>query len=83
LLAHQALQPLDSTLEKLYACSGPPSIPPKQLLLALLLQAIYGLCSEPLLLEQLDDNILYQWFVDLGADDSIWHNSTFTYPSFG
>ena len=78
LLAHEALKRLDSRFEKLYACSGRPSIPPEQLLLALLLQAIYGLRSKRLLLEQLDDNMLYRWFVGLGADHPIWHNSTFT-----
>lgn len=53
-------------------------LPPEQLLLALLLQAIYGLRSERLLLEQLDCNLLYRWFVGLAADDPIWHHSSFS-----
>ena len=48
------------------------------MLLALLLQAIYGLRSERLLLEQLDYNLLCRWFVGLGADDPVWHHSSFS-----
>ena len=65
-------------MEQLHASAGRPSIPPEQLLLALLLQAIYGLRSERLLLEQLNDNMLYRWFVGLGADDPLWHHSSFS-----
>ena len=78
LLANEALKGLDRTFEQLYACSGRPSIPPEQLLRSLLLQAIYGLRSERLLLEQLDYNMLYRWFVGLGADDPIWHQTSFS-----
>ena len=77
-LANEALKGLDRTFEQLYACSGRPSIPPEQLLRSLLLQAIYGLRSQRLLLEQLDDNMLYRWFVGLGADDPIWHQTSFS-----
>ena len=77
-LANEALKRLDRTLEQLYASAGRPSIPPEQLLLALLLQAIYGLRSERLLLEQLNYNMLYRWFVGLGADDPLWHHSSFS-----
>ena len=61
-LANEALplQRLNTTFDQLYAAAGRPSIPPEQLLLALLLQAIYGLRSERLLLEQLNYNMLYQ-----------------------
>ena len=65
-------------MEQLYASAGRPSIPPEQLLLALLLQAVYGLRSERLLLEPLNDNMLYRWFVGLGADDPLWHHSSFS-----
>ena len=57
---NEALKHLDRTLDELYAASGRPSIPPEQLLRALLPQAIYGLGSERLLLEQLDYNMVYR-----------------------
>ena len=53
-------------------------MPPEQLLLASLLQAFYGIRSERLLLEQLQYNLLFRWFVGLGPDDPIWHPTTFT-----
>ncbi len=55
-----------------------PSIPLEQQLLALLLQAFYGIRSERLLLEQLQYNLLFCWFVGLNPDDPIWHPTTFT-----
>jgi transposase len=61
-----------------YALEGRPSVPPEQLLLASLLQAFYGIRSERLLLEQLDYNLLFRWFVGLSPDDAIWHPTTFT-----
>ena len=48
-------------------------MPPEQLLLASLLQAVYGIRSERLLLEMMDDNLLFRWFVGLSPDDPIWH----------
>ena len=57
---------------------GRPTIPPEQLLLALLLQAIYGIRSERMLIEQLDYNLLFRWFVGLNPDDPVWHPTTFT-----
>ena len=77
-LADQALDRLNPTFCKLYPEGGRPSIPPEQLLLALLLQAIYGIRSERMLMEQLDYNLLFRWFVGLTPDDSIWHPTTFT-----
>jgi transposase len=56
---------------------GRPSVPPEQLLLASLLQAFYGIRSERLLLEQLDYNLLFRWFVGLSPDDPIWHPTTY------
>jgi hypothetical protein len=53
-------------------------VPPEQLLLASLLQAFYGIRSERLLLEQLNYNLLFRWFVGLSPDDPIWHPTTFT-----
>src|ERR1019366_2926187 len=60
---------LNRSLGKLYASEGRPSIPPEQLLSALLLQAFYGIRSERQLMEQLDYNLLYRWFVGLSPDD--------------
>ncbi len=77
-LADQALDRLNPTFSKLYPEGGRPSIPPEQLLLTLLLQAIYGISSERLLIEQLDYNLLFRWFVGLNPDDPVWHSTTFT-----
>jgi transposase len=57
---------------------GRPSIPPERLLRALLLQAFYSVRSERLLMEQLDYNLLFRWFVGLGIDDLVWHPTAFT-----
>jgi len=77
-LADQALDRLNPTFCRLYPEGGRPSIPPEQLLLALLLQAIYGIRSERMLIEQLDYNLLFRWFVGLNPDDPVWHPTTFT-----
>jgi transposase len=77
-LADQALDRLNPTFCELYASEGRPSVPPEQLLLASLLQAFYGIRSERLLLEQLNYNLLFRWFVGLSPDDPIWHPTTFT-----
>jgi transposase len=77
-LADQALDRLNPTFSALYAAEGPPSVPPEQLLIASLLQAFYGIRSERLLLEQLNYNLLFRWFVGLSPDDPIWHPTTFT-----
>jgi transposase len=62
----------------LYAETGRPSIPPEQLLRALLLQVLQTIRSERQLMEQLDFNLLYRWFVGLGLDEPVWHPTTFT-----
>jgi len=77
-LAYQSLDRLNPTFARLYASEGRPSVPPEQLLLASLLQAFYGIRSERLLLEQLNYNLLFRWFVGLSPDDPIWHPTTFT-----
>ena len=76
-LADQALDRLNPTFCQLYPEGGRPSIPPEQLLLALLLQAIYGIRSQRMLIEQLDYNLLFRWFVDLNPDDLVWHPTTY------
>ncbi len=77
-LADHALDRLNPTFCRLYPEGGRPSIPPEQRLLALLLQAIYGVRLERMLIEQLDYNLLFSWFVGLNPDDPVWHATTFT-----
>jgi transposase len=57
---------------------GRPSIPPEQLLRAMLLQAFYSIRSERLLMERLEYDLLFKWFVGLGVDDAVWDHSTFS-----
>jgi transposase len=73
-----ALARLSSRFDRLYSTTGRPSIPPEKLLRALLLQMLYSIRSERLLMEELDYNILYRWFVGLSLDDPIWDATTFT-----
>ena len=73
-----ALAALSSEFERLYASIGRPSIAPEKLLRALLLQAFYSVRSERQLLEQLDYNLLFRWFVGLGVDDPVWDVTVFT-----
>ncbi|WP_210421916.1 IS5 family transposase, partial [Bradyrhizobium nitroreducens] len=77
-LVRAVLSDLNRTLSGLYSKEGRPSIPPEQLLSALLLQAFYGIRSERQLMEQLDYNLLYRWFVGLSPDDPVWDPTTFT-----
>jgi transposase len=76
-LADQTLDRFNPSFCKLYPEGGRPSIPPEQLLLALLLQAIYGIRSERMLFEQLDYNRLCRWFAGLNPGDPVWHTTTF------
>lgn len=69
---------LSARLQALYATVGRPSIPPEQLLRALLLQVLYTIRSERQLMEQLDYNLLYRWFVGLTPDDPVWVPTVFT-----
>ena len=73
-----ALEALSPEFEQLYAPIGRPSIPPEKLLRALLLQAFYSVRSERQLMEQLDYNLLFRWFVGLGIDDPVWDVTVFT-----
>ena len=77
-LVREVLLDLNRSFGKLYANEGRPSIPPEQLLSALLLQVFYGIRSERQLIEQLDYNLLYRWFVGLSPDDPVWDATTFT-----
>ena len=77
-LVRDVLSELSHSFGKLYASEGRPSIPPEQLLSALLLQVFYGIRSERQLMEQLDYNLLYRWFVGLSPDDAVWDPTSFT-----
>jgi transposase len=69
---------LSPRFERLYSTMGRPSIPPEKLLRALLLQGLYTVRSERLLMEQLQYNLLFRWFVGLSLDDPVWDATTFT-----
>jgi transposase len=77
-IVSEALAALSPTFARLYAAVGRPSIPPEQLLRALLLQAFYSIRSERQLMERLDFDLLFRWFVGLGVDDPVWDHSTFS-----
>ena len=71
-IVDQALTVLSPAFDRLYSDIGRPSIPPEKLLRALLLQAFYSVRSERQLMEQLDYNLLFRWFVGLAMDAPIW-----------
>ena len=77
-LVRDVLKELGRSFARLYAREGRPSVPPEQLLSALLIQALYGIRSERQLMEQLNYNLLYRWFVGLSPDDPVWDPTTFT-----
>jgi transposase len=77
-MVDEALEGLGPDFEQMYSQMGRPSIPPERLLRALLLQVLYSVRSERMLMEQLDYNLLFRWFVGLGVDDEVWHPTTFT-----
>ena len=77
-LVNEALVSLDGRFGEIPSEIGRPSIPPEQLLRAMLLQAFYSVRSERQLMEQLDFNLLFRWFVGLGVDDPVWDASTFS-----
>ncbi len=72
------LKRLSPRFDAMYAAGGRPSIPPEKLLRALLLQCLYSVRSERLLMEQLDYNLLFRWFVGLNMDDLIWDFAVFS-----
>jgi transposase len=77
-LVDEALEKLSERFDELYARTGRPSIAPERLLRALVLQVLYGIRSERQLIEQLDYNLLYRWFVGLAIDDAVWAPTVFT-----
>jgi transposase len=77
-MVDEILKQLSPQLGKMYAKVGRPSIPPEQLLRAQLLQMLYSVRSERLLMEEMDYNILFRWFVGLNLDDPVWDATVFT-----
>ena len=77
-ITDRVLATLSPQFTKLYATIGRPSIPPEKLLRALLLQVLYTVRSERLLMEQLEYNLLFRWFVGLDIDDPVWDATVFT-----
>jgi transposase len=77
-LVDDALATMDHTFGGLYSALGRPSIAPERLLRAMLLQAFYSIRSERQLMERLDHDLLFRWFVGLGIDDPVWDASTFS-----
>lgn len=77
-LVRDVLHEMSRSFAWLYSKEGRPSVPPEQLLSALLIQVLYGVRSERQLMEQLDYNLLYRWFVGLSPDDPVWNPTTFT-----
>ena len=77
-LVDQVLQKLSRRFARMYARVGRPSIPPEKLLRALLLQVLYTVRSERLLMEQMDYNLLFRWFVGLNMDDAVWDATVYS-----
>jgi transposase len=77
-MVNVALDRIDPALEKMYAAGGRPSIAPEKLLRALLLQMLYSVRSERMLMEQMQYNLLFRWFVGLNMDDQVWDVTVFT-----
>lgn len=78
LIVNEALALLEREFAALYAPIGRPSIPPEKLLRAMLLQAFYSIRSERQLMERLEYDLLFRWFVGIGVDDAVWDHSTFS-----
>ena len=77
-LVNEALSSLSHDFSAMYSRMGRPSIPPEKLLRAMLLQAFYSIRSERLLMERLEFDLLFRWFVGIGVDDAAWDHSTFS-----
>src|ERR1700681_1481331 len=77
-MVDEILKELSPQFSKMYAKVGRPSIPPEQLLRAQLLQMLYSVRSERLLMEEMDYNVLFRWFVGLNLDDPVWDATVFS-----
>ena len=78
MIVNEALAALAGDFSALYSPMGRPSIPPEKLLRAMLLQTFYSIRSERLLMERLEYDLLFRWFVGIGVDDAAWDHSTFS-----
>jgi transposase len=77
-MVDEALRALDGRFDEIYGPDGRKSVPPERLLRALLLQMLYSVRSERMLMEQLEYNLLFRWFVGLSANEPVWHPTVFT-----
>jgi len=77
-IANAALAGLSGDLATLYSSMGRPSVPPEKLLRAMLLQAFYSVRSERQLMERIEFDLLFRWFVGIGIDDPVWDHSSFS-----
>src|SRR5882672_12879612 len=77
-IANASLQALSAEFDALYSPFGRESIPPERLVRALLLQAFYSIRSERQLVERIEYDLLFRWFVGVGIDEAVWDASTFT-----
>jgi len=77
-LVNEALAGLERDFSALYSPIGRTSVPPEKLLRAMLLQAFYSIRSERQLMERLEDDLLFRWFVGIGVDDAAWDHSSFS-----
>jgi len=77
-MVDEVLAQLSRRFDSMYASAGRPSIPPEKLLRAQLLQMLYSIRSERLLMEEIDYSLLFRWFVGLNMDEEVWDATTFT-----
>jgi transposase len=77
-MVDEALKALDGRFDEIYVEDGRKSIPPERLLRALVLQLLYTIRSERMLMEQLEYNLLFRWLVGLSANEPVWHPTVFT-----
>lgn len=82
-MVDEALTELSRKFDDIYGSEGRPSIAPERLLRALLLQMLYTVRSERMLMEQLDYNLLFRWFVGLSMNEEVWHPTVFTRTGIG
>ena len=77
-MADQVLENMSRRFDRMYAQTGRPSIPPEKLLRAQLIQMLYSVRSERLLMEEIDYSVLFRWFVGMNLDEAVWDVTVFT-----